>query len=83
MSEIADYLKHKIAEVQQARFIGEIIWALGACISFAGLFLRNHSLTIPGFSLLLTGLYLSVHFELQRLDYIYALERTAHQRNQN
>ncbi len=83
MSEITNSLKRKIAEVRYARFIGEFIWALGGCITVAGFLFTNHLFTISGFSLLLTGVYLSVYFELQRLGYIYALEKTAHQGSQN
>jgi hypothetical protein len=78
VSDITDYLKNKIAEVRFARFIGEIVWALGSMISIAGLFWRILELIITGFSLLFLGLYLSVHYELQRLDYTHALERIAH-----
>ncbi|UCH32722.1 MAG: hypothetical protein JSV05_04950 [Candidatus Bathyarchaeota archaeon] len=77
MSDITDYLREKISEVRLARVIGEIIWAIGSCISMAGIFLRLLTFTIPGFSLLLMGLYLSVHYELQRLSYTQALERFA------
>jgi len=75
MSDMADYLKEKVAEVRLARFIGEVVWAFGSCISVAGLFLNVLSLVITGFSLLFIGLYLSVHYELQRLDYTHALEK--------
>ncbi len=75
MADMADYLKQKIAEVRLARFIGEVVWALGSCISVAGLFLGILLLVITGFSLLFIGLYLSVHYELQRLDYTHALEK--------
>lgn len=79
MPEIADYLTEKISEVRLARFVGETVWAVGSCISIAGLFLKILLLIITGFSLLFTGLYLSVHYELQRLDYMHTLERIAHQ----
>ena len=48
-------------------------------MSVAGLFLKFFLLIIIGFSLLFVGLYLSVHYELQRLDYMHALEKIAHQ----
>ena len=79
LSEIADYLKKKIAEVRLARLVGEIVWVLGSSISIAGLFLHSLLLAIVGFSLLFAGLFLSVHYEFQRLDYMHALERIAHQ----
>lgn len=79
LSEITDYLKAKIAEVRFARLVGEIIWALGSCISIVGLFFRILFVITAGFSLLFTGLYLSVHYELQRLDYMHSLEKLAHQ----
>ncbi len=79
MSEIADYLKEKIAEVRLGRFFGEVVWALGASISVAGLFFAILLVAIVGFSLLFTGLFLSVYYELQRLDYMHALERLSHQ----
>ena len=76
--EIADYLKEKIVEVRVARLVGEVVWALGSCISVAGLFFKILLLIIMGFSLLFVGLYLSVHYELQRLNYMHALEKIAH-----
>jgi len=79
LSEIAEYLREKIAEVRLARFIGEIIWALGSVFSVVALFLKIFFVTVVGFSLLFVGSYLSVHFELQRLDYIHALERASRQ----
>lgn len=78
MSDIADYLKQKIVEVRFARFIGEVVWALGSMISIIALFWKILELIIAGFSLLFLGLYLSVHYELQRLDYAHALERILH-----
>lgn len=79
MSEIAEHLKARIAEVRFARLIGEIVWALGALVSAAGLVFKVLLLTIMGFPLLFVGLYLSVHYELQRIDYALALEKLAHQ----
>ena len=78
MSDISEYLKEKIAEFRLARFFGEMAAALGTCISITGIFLKILILTITGFSLLFTGLYLSVHYELQRLDYTHALEKISH-----
>lgn len=78
MSDITDYLKEKIAEVRFARFIGEAVWALGTVLSVAGLFFKVLLLSIVGFSLLFAGLLLSVHYELQRLDYMHALEKISH-----
>ncbi len=78
VSDITDYLQERIAAVRFARFLGEIIWALGSCISIAGLFLRTLLLIIGGFSLLFVGLYLIVYYELQRLDYMHALEKMVH-----
>ncbi|MFP3985635.1 MAG: hypothetical protein ACLFU9_06705 [Candidatus Bathyarchaeia archaeon] len=75
MTDITEYLKQKIAEVRLARFIGEIVWASGFVIAVSGLFLRIFALTITGFSLLFLGLFLSVHYELQRLNYAHALEK--------
>jgi hypothetical protein len=80
VSDITDYLREKISEVRLARVIGEIIWAIGSCISMAGIFLRFLTFIILGFSLLFVGLYLSVYYELQRLDYIQALERFAQEK---
>lgn len=79
LSEKTDCLKKKISEVRLARLVGEIVWALGSSISIAGLFLNTLLLTIVGFSLLFAGLFLSVHYEFQRLDYMHTLERIAHQ----
>ncbi|UCB60600.1 MAG: hypothetical protein JSW72_00605 [Candidatus Bathyarchaeota archaeon] len=75
MPDVADYLKQRIAEVRLARLVGEVVWALGSLISIGGLFWRVLELIIAGFSLLFLGLYLCVHYELQRLDYTFALER--------
>ncbi|MFQ6068480.1 MAG: hypothetical protein ACE5KD_02945 [Candidatus Bathyarchaeia archaeon] len=75
MSEVTDYLREKIAQVSFARFVGEIVCALGSSISVVGLFLKILVFIIIGFSLLFVGLYLSVHYELQRLDYTYALRK--------
>jgi hypothetical protein len=76
--EITDYLKEKIAEVRLARIVGEAVWALGSCISVAGLFFKILILIITGFSLLFVGLYLSVHYELQRLNYMHTLDKLTH-----
>ncbi len=75
LTELAGYLKERIAVVRFARFVGEVVSAFGSCISIVGLFLRILFLTISGFSFLIIGLYVSVHFELQRLDYAQALDR--------
>jgi hypothetical protein len=79
LSNISDYLNRKIVDVRLARLLGEAIWALGSCISAAGLLLRTLILVVIGFPILFFGLYLSVHFELQRLDYVQAMERIMHQ----
>ena len=75
LSETTDYLSEKIVRVRFAKFVGEVIWVLGLCISAIALLLKTLLFMIPGFSLLLVGSYLSVHYELQRLDYLLALER--------
>lgn len=75
MTDLAGYLKERIAVVRFARLVGEVVWALGSCVSVVGLFLRMLFLTISGFSFLIIGLYVSVHFELQRLDYAQALDK--------
>lgn len=79
MSDTKDYFKRKIAEVRQARFVAGIIWALGSSISVGGLLLRISTLVIVGFPILFSGLYLSVHYELQRLNYINMIEEIAPQ----
>lgn len=78
MSDITDYLRQRIAQVRFARFVGEIVWAFGSVLSVAGLFLEFFFFIILGFSLLLVGLYMSVHYEFQRLDYMRALEKIVH-----
>lgn len=75
LPEITGYLKEKIAEVRIGRLVGEVVWAIGSCLSVAGLLSRIDLLTITGFSSLFAGLYLTVHYELQRLDYLSALEK--------
>lgn len=75
MSDVTEYLKERIAEVRFARFIGEVVSAMGSILTVAGLLLNILPVTITSFSLLFLGLYLSVHYELQRLDYAHALER--------
>jgi hypothetical protein len=77
VADITDYLREKIAEFRFARFVGEVVSAFGACFSIVGLLLKVPLLVIVGFPLLLTGLYLTVHYELQRLDYINVLESFA------
>ena len=77
LSEITDYLSDKIVRVRFAKFVGEVIWVLGFGISVVALLLKVLLFMIPGFSLLFVGLYLSVHYELQRLDYLLALEKVA------
>jgi hypothetical protein len=81
MSDITDYLKQKIVDVRFARFIGEVVWAIGSMISITALFWKVLELIITGFSLLFLGLYLSVHYEFQRLDYAHALEKISHREN--
>lgn len=78
LSDISEYLKERMVEMRFARFIGEIVWAIGSTLSITGLFLNFLPVTVTGFSLLFLGLYLSVHYELQRLNYVHALERFAH-----
>jgi hypothetical protein len=80
VSEITDYIKQKLAQVRLARFVGEMIWVLGMSIAIAGLFWEILQVTATGFLLLFGGMYLSVHFELQRLDYLHALEKRGHRR---
>jgi hypothetical protein len=78
VSDITDYLKERIAEVRQARFLGEIVWALGTGITVLELlFLKMPLLAFVGFAMLFAGLFLSVHYELQLLDYTHALENFA------
>lgn len=79
MSDISDYFRRKIVDVRLVRFLGEAIWAVGSCISAAGLLLGILILVGIGFPILFFGLYLSVYFELQRLDYVHAIERIMHQ----
>jgi hypothetical protein len=78
VADITEYLRGKIAEFRFARFIGEIVWAIGSSIAIGGLFFNVLLLALVGFLMLFIGLYLSVHFELQRLDYTHALESFAH-----
>ncbi len=75
MSDITEYLREKIVEVRLARIIGEVVWAVGSLTAVSGLLLEFLALIITGFSLLFVGLYLSVHYELQRIDYAHALEQ--------
>ena len=79
MSDTKDYFKQKVADVRQARFLAVTIGALGSCIAAAGLLLRNLMLAIVGFPILFSALYLSVHYELQRLHYLDVIEKTAPQ----
>jgi hypothetical protein len=74
VADVTDYLRQRIAEVRLARLVGEAVWASGAFISIAGLFLRHLLLSLMGFSLLFVGLVLSVHYEFQLRDYMHALE---------
>jgi len=78
LPEITDYLEEKIVQVRFARLVGAVIWAFGSFLSIAGLFLRLLPLVVVGFSILFAGLYLSVYYELQRLDYKHSLERLEH-----
>jgi hypothetical protein len=77
--DITDYLRERIVEVRLARLVGEAFWALGACASVTGLFLRLFLLVIPGFPMMFVGLVLSVHYELQLRDYMQTLESFARQ----
>lgn len=79
LSESENYLERKITEVRMSRLVGEVIWVLGSCLSFAGLFLKILFLMILGSSMLFVVLYLSVHYELKRVDYVSILERVSHQ----
>jgi hypothetical protein len=74
MVDITDYLRQRITEVRLARLVGEAFWALGACASVTGLFLRLFPLVIAGFPVMFLGLVLSVHYELQLRDYMHTLE---------
>jgi hypothetical protein len=78
LSDVAEYLKEKVAQFKMARHLGEVMWALGSILSAAGLLFKILLLTIASFSLLLLGGYLSVHFEFQRLDYLDALDGILH-----
>jgi hypothetical protein len=78
VADITEYLRGKIAQFRFARFVGELVWAIGSGIAIGGLFFDVLLLAVPGFFLLFIGLYLSVHFELQRLDYTHALDSFAH-----
>jgi len=80
LSEFENYHARKITEVRMGRLVGEVIWALGSCLSFAGLFFRILFLMILGSSMLFAGLYLCVHYELRRVDYVSILERVSHQK---
>lgn len=80
LSESENYLAKKITEVHMGRLVGEVIWALGSCLSFAGLFFKTLFLMILGFSMLFAGLYLCVHYELRRIDYVSILERVSHEK---
>lgn len=77
VADITDYLRERIVQVRLARLVAEGVWALGACISVAGLFLKLLLLVITGFPLLFAGLVLSVHYEFQLRDYIHALKNFA------
>ena len=77
MVEITDYLRERIAEVRLARLVWEALWALGACVSVAGLFLKIFLLVITGFPIMFAGLVLSIHYEQQLRDYIHTLENFA------
>jgi len=44
------------------------------------LFFKTFFLMILGFSMLFAGLYLCVHYELRRVDYVSILERVSHQK---
>lgn len=74
LADIAEYLKEKVAHFKMARHLGEVIWALGSLLSVASLLFNVLPLTVTSFTLLFLGVYLSVHFEFQRLDYLNALD---------
>ncbi|UCD95761.1 MAG: hypothetical protein JSV35_04385 [Candidatus Bathyarchaeota archaeon] len=78
VTDISEYLKRRIAEACFARLIGEIVVILGVIGSSIALLFRILGVAILGFSLLFAGLYLSVHYELQRLDYTEDLEKFMH-----
>jgi hypothetical protein len=78
LSDIAEYLKEKVAQFKMARHLGEVIWALGSLLSVASLLFKVLLLTITSFIILFLGGYLSVHFEFQRLDYLNALDGILH-----
>ena len=78
LSDIAEYLKEKVAQFKMARHLGEVIWASGSLLSVASLLSKVLLLTITSFILLFLGVYLSVHFEFQRLDYLDALDGISH-----
>ncbi|UCG36488.1 MAG: hypothetical protein JSV64_07765 [Candidatus Bathyarchaeota archaeon] len=82
MADITEYMRKKIAEFRFGRFIGEIFGALGSCAAIVGLLLKTDLLAILGFTFLFSGLIISVHYELQRLDYTHALEHFAHRERQ-
>ena len=75
MTDISEYLKRRIAEARFARLIGVMVVILGVIGASIALLLGILSIAIVGFTLLFAGLYLSVHYELQRLDYTEDLER--------
>jgi hypothetical protein len=75
--EITDYLRERIDEVRLARLVGEALWALGACVSAAGLFLKLFLLIVTGFPMMFAGLVLSIHYEQQLRDYVHTLENFA------
>ena len=82
MADIRDYLKRRIVGARFARLIGEIVVALGVIGSLIALFFGILALVVVGFSLLFAGLYLAVHYELQRLGYANDLERFTHREKQ-
>jgi hypothetical protein len=75
VTDISEYLKRRIAEARFGRLIGGIVVILGVIGASLALLFGILGLAIVGFSLLFAGLYLSVHFELQRLDYAEDLEK--------
>ncbi|MCW4051588.1 MAG: hypothetical protein NWE78_00070 [Candidatus Bathyarchaeota archaeon] len=79
MSNTKDYFKRKIAKSRQAELVAGMILALGSCISAGGLLLRVSMLVFVGFPILFSGLYLSVHYEVKRLNYINMIEKIAPQ----
>ena len=75
MPNLINHLEGKVAEANVAKGIGEAMFIIGLGSTFPGLLLGLLVLTLIGFAVLLVGFYLTVHFELKRLDYISMIER--------